>query len=136
MTLNRWDPLRDMLSFQERVSHVMDAFARRRQATRTAFWCPVVDMLETPDSYIFRAELPGVGKENINVEVVGTRLTLSGERPSEQDPPITAYHTIERVQGVFQRSFNLPGPVDAEKAKAKYRDGVLEVSLPKSEENT
>jgi HSP20 family protein len=93
-------------------------------------------MLETPDSYIFRAELPGVGKENMNVEVLGTRITLSGERPGEQDPPITAYHTIERVHGVFQRSFELPGPVDAEKAKAKYRDGVLEVSLPKSEDDT
>ncbi|MBI4964639.1 MAG: Hsp20/alpha crystallin family protein [Desulfomonile tiedjei] len=136
MTLNRWDPFRDMLSFQERVSHVMDAFAKRRQLARSACWCPVVDILETPESYIFRAELPGVGKDNINVEVVGTRITISGERPTEKDPPIAAYHAIERVHGVFQRSFNLPGPVDVEKAKAKYRDGILEVSLPKSEEES
>jgi HSP20 family protein len=135
MTLTRWDPLKDMLSFQERVNHIMDAFARRREGTGRACWCPVVDILETPDSYIFRAELPGVGKENINVEVAGNRLTLSGKRPIEQDPVIAAYHTIERVHGFFERSFSLPGPVDAENARAKYRDGVLEVFLPKAEEH-
>jgi len=123
-----------MLSFQEHVSHVMDAFAKRRHVIRAACWCPVVDMLETPDSYIFRAELPGVGKDNVNIEIVGTRLTLSGQRPGEQDPPVAAYHTIERVHGMFQRSFDLPGPVDGENAKARYQDGVLEVFLPKSEE--
>lgn len=136
MTLNRWDPFRDMLSFQERVTHVMDAFARRRHAARTTSWCPVVDMLETPDSYILRAELPGVGIDNISVEIVGNRLTISGERPAEQDPQMAAYHAIERVHGVFQRSFDLPGPVHVEEAKTRYRDGVLEVFLPKSEEET
>jgi HSP20 family protein len=91
-------------------------------------------MLETPDSYILRAELPGVGIDNITVEVTGTRVDISGERPVEQDPPMAAYHAIERVHGIFRRSFELPGPVDLEKAKTKYRDGVLEVFLPKSEE--
>jgi len=136
MTLNRWDPFRDMLSFQERVTHIMDAFTRRRHAARTICWCPAVDMLETPDSYILRAELPGVGIDNITVEIVGNRLTISGNRPAEPDPSMAAYHAIERVHGGFQRSFDLPGPVDVEETKTRYRDGVLEVLLPKSKEET
>jgi HSP20 family protein len=123
-----------MLSFQERVTHIMDAFARRRHAARTVCWCPAVDILETPGAYILRAELPGVGIDNITVEIVGNRLTISGERPAEPDPPMAAYFAIERVNGVFQRSFDLPGPVDVEETKTRYRDGVLEVLLPKSEE--
>lgn len=134
MTLNRWDPLRDLLNFQERVSRLVDSSVDESASRRQTCWCPVVDVLETPDAYLFRVELPGVGRENINIEVRGTHLRIYGERSLEAEPAIAAYHSIERVQGIFERSFTLPGQVDADRAVAKYEDGVLEIVLPKSNE--
>ncbi len=135
MTLNRWDPLRDLLNFQEKMSRLFDAFGEEGTCKRTACWCPTVDILETPDGYLFRAELPGVGRENINIEVRGNRLILSGERPLESEPHIAAYRSIERVHGSFERGFVLPGRVDVDKAEARYVDGVLEIFLPRSEDD-
>lgn len=133
MTLNRWDPFRDMLSFQEKLNRFVDVCFDERPMRRSVGWCPVVDILETTDAYIFRAELPGVGKDNISVEVAGDYLKISGQRPSEVDPPLAAYHRIERVHGVFERTFKLRGIIDAEKAEARYVDGLLEVYLPKTD---
>jgi HSP20 family protein len=132
MTLNRWDPLRDLLNFQERMNRLVDSSLEERAYKRAACWCPVVDILETPDGYIFRAELPGVGKDNITIEVRGNRLVLAGERPLESEPQWAAYLSIERVHGAFERSFPIPGRIDVEKAEATYEDGILEVFLPKS----
>jgi len=134
MTLNRWDPFRDLLNFQEKVNRIIDMKFHEKRGTRGACWCPAVDMLETPDSYIFRAELPGVGIDNIDIEVRHRRLTLSGVRPVESEPVTAAYHSIERVHGAFERTFELPGEVDVDEIKAKYLDGILEVVVPKAEE--
>ncbi|MDQ7782449.1 MAG: Hsp20/alpha crystallin family protein [Desulfomonilaceae bacterium] len=134
MTLNRWDPLRDLLNFQERVSRLIDASARESLARRQACWSPVADILETPDAYVLRAELPGVGRDNINIEVRGNLVRIYGERALESEPAIAAYHSIERVHGMFERTFTLPGPVDMDRSEAKYEDGMLEVNLPKSDE--
>ncbi len=133
MTLNRWDPFRDLLNFQEKVNRVINMKFHEEQATRGTCWCPAVDMLETPDSYIFRAELPGVGIDNIDIEVRHRRLMISGVRPVESEPEIAAYHHIERVHGAFERTFELPGEVDVDEIKAKYLDGILEVVVPKAE---
>jgi HSP20 family protein len=122
-----------MLHFQEKLNRFAESCFEERSLRPPANWRPVVDALETSDAYIFRVELPGVGKSNISVEVAGNRLRLSGERPDDTDPPLAAYHRIERVHGVFERTFTLPGPVDAEKAEAKYVDGLLEVFLPKTD---
>jgi HSP20 family protein len=135
MTLIRWDPLRDLLNFQEKMSRVLDVCGEEETCKRTASWCPTVDILETPDGYLFRAELPGVGRENINIEVRGNHLELSGERPIESEPKVASYRRMERVHGFFERNFQLPGRVDADKAEARYVDGVLEVFLPKSQED-
>lgn len=132
MSLNRWDPLRDLLTIQEKLHRVLASSAGEAPRKRKARWCPDVDMLETPEAYIFRAELAGVGKENISIEVHGRRLTIAGERFPESEPRAAAYHSIERVHGYFERSFNLPERVDLEDAEATYVDGVLEVSLPKA----
>jgi HSP20 family protein len=133
MTLNRWDPLKDLLNFQEKINRIVHHQVDPR--TKCAgYWCPIVDILETPDSYIFRVELPGVGQENINVEMRNNQLILSGQRPMASDPQFAAYHRIERTHGYFERSFNIPVNVDADDATATYVDGVLEVVLPKVEE--
>ncbi len=134
MTLNRWDPLRDLLNFQEKVNRFVEIKTQRTHFQRSAVWSPLVDMLETPDAYIFKAELPGVGKKNINIEIQGRRLKLSGERPLESEPQLAAYHSVERAHGPFERSFDLPDDADVEKTEARYEDGILEVQIPKSQE--
>lgn len=134
MTLNRWDPFRDLLSFQERMNRLMDlSFAEPSRGLRSA-WSPAVDVLETPDAYIFRVDLPGVGKDRISIEVRSKRLTVKGERELEAEPRIAAFRSIERETGAFERSFVLPGEVNAEEATAKYVDGVLHIVLPKGGE--
>ena len=135
MPLNRWDPLRDLLNFQERVSRLVDSSSEDWVSRRQTCWCPVVDVLETPDSYLFRVELPGVDRQNIHIEISGNLLRLYGERPMESEPAIAAYHSIERVHGIFERTFTLPGQVDADAAEAHYSDGLLEVRLPKADED-
>jgi HSP20 family protein len=134
MTLNRWDPFRDLLNFQDKVHRLIESKFHEDRVSRGVCWYPPVDMLETPDSYIFRAELPGVGIDNIDIEVRNRRLKVSGVRPVEAEPVIAAYHSIERVHGQFERIFALPGDVDVDKIKAKYLDGLLEIVLPKSKE--
>jgi HSP20 family protein len=134
MTLIRWDPLRDLLSIQERVSRFGDLPAEDSQPKRRTCWLPAVDILETNDAYIIRAELPGVGRHNINIEILGRRVVISGSRVDQTETDYAAYHTIERVEGYFERSFNIPGPIDTELAKARYVDGILDLYLPKSQE--
>jgi HSP20 family protein len=134
MTLNRWDPLRDLLNIQEKVNRFVEIRTQGTLFQRASGWSPLVDMLETPDAYIFRAELPGVGKKNINIEIQGRRLKLSGERPVEAEPQLAAYHSVERAHGPFERSFDLPDDADVERAEARYEDGILELYVPKSEE--
>ena len=134
MTLNRWDPLRDLLNFQERVNRFVEIRTQRTVFQPTTSWTPLVDMLETPDAYIFRAELPGVGKKNISIEIQGRRLRVSGERGLEAEPQLAAYHSVERVHGTFGRAFDLPEDADVEKTEATYVDGLLEITIPKCEE--
>jgi HSP20 family protein len=136
MTLNRWDPLRDLLNFQEKMSRITGSSLEEKVSKRVACWCPVVDILETPDAYIFRAELPGVGIDNISIEVRENHLVLSGERPLESEPRVAAYLSIERSHGCFERSFPLLGGIDIVNAKASYEDGILEVTLPKSRDES
>ncbi|MCX5863017.1 MAG: Hsp20/alpha crystallin family protein [Deltaproteobacteria bacterium] len=135
MTLNKWDPLKDLLNLQETAQRILGASTDEGRRKRRVKWFPVVDIFETPDAYVFRAELPGVGKDNISVEVHGSTLTLSGERFIESDPRIAVYHRIERTHGGFERAFTLPGQVNVDKVEATYVDGVLEVMLPKTPED-
>ncbi len=136
MTLNRWDPFRDLLKFQEKMNRLMDAaFHENAGVARSlARWKPAVDILETVDAYIFRVDLPGVDKDQINIEVKGTLLLINGAREIEPEPGFAAYLVIERQGGVFEQSYRLPGPVDQESTEAKYVDGVLTIVLPKAEE--
>jgi HSP20 family protein len=136
MTLNRWDPLRDLLNFRETMNRLVGSSLEERACKRATRWSPVVDILETPDAYIFRAELPGVGIDNISIEVRENRLVLSGERSLESEPQWAAYLSIERNHGCFERSFTLPGGIDVDNAKARYQDGILEVILPKAQDES
>jgi HSP20 family protein len=97
-------------------------------------WVPPVDIYETSDSIVLEAELPGLTKDNIVVEVKNNTLTLKGEKKFEREVTEENYHRVERSYGGFQRAFTLPSTVQQDRVKAKFRDGILEITIPKAEE--
>lgn len=137
MELVRWEPLDGLNRIQSRINDLFDeTFGRPRAFSTSAngVWFPPVDVLESKDSYLIRAELPGMKKEDFNLEVKDRTLTLSGERKFEEPANGVEYHRVERVSGKFIRSFSLPQTVKSDEIKANYRDGILEVHVPKADE--
>ena len=122
MAFTSWDPIRDLLAIQQRL----DRFAPAQSG-----WTPPVDLIETPDRYIVTAELPGMRREDLDIQVHDDRVTISGTRP-ERAEPFEQYHRVERGHGSFRRSFQLPVPVDGSRVSADLRDGVLTVICPKA----
>jgi len=136
-TLARWDPFTEMADLRREMDQVFGEFFGRTPSTMAAteaIWSPLVDIHETKDSYLLLAELPGVKQEDIQLSVEGDTLTLKGERKRETEIKEDQYHRIERSYGRFERSILLPSVVDPNRVKATYRDGVLEIQLPKKEE--
>ena len=138
VAIERWDPFRNMSDIQGEVNRLFDGFLGRPatsgadSAVRT--WAPVLDMHETENEVVLNFELPGVSEKDVALSITGDLLTLKGERTVNREfKDENAYHA-ERVYGKFERSVQLPMPVQSEKVKATYRDGVLEVKLPKAEE--
>jgi HSP20 family protein len=97
-------------------------------------WAPAVDVSETADSYIVRAELPGMKKEDVKITIDNTLVTIRGEKKNEAEEKNRMYHRIERSYGSFERSFDLPGTVKSSSIEARFDDGLLTVTLPKTEE--
>jgi HSP20 family protein len=131
--LIRWDPLRDMTSIRDDMDRLFDSMIGRYPTERTTIWAPALDVEETKEAVIVRTELPGTKKEDIKISVSGDELCISGERRHEAEDKGKTFHRIERAYGKFQRSLVLPADVQGDKAKAAYKDGVLELTLPKSE---
>jgi HSP20 family protein len=137
MELVRWEPFDGLNKIQSRINDLFDdTFGRPRTYAKApaGVWLPPVDILESKDAYLIRAELPGMKKEDFNVEVNDGTLTLSGERKFEEPATGVEYHRVERVAGKFSRSFYLPQTVKQDGIKATYRDGILEIHVPKAEE--
>lgn len=139
MAIMRWDPFKDMLSLQERMNRLFDeSFGRFSkgvpEAAAVGTWAPTVDVFETKDAIVVKADLPGVNKDSIKIEIKDNIMLLHGERKEEKEVKEENYYRFERVFGRFERSFGLPATVDKSKVKAKYKDGVLEISIPKAEE--
>jgi HSP20 family protein len=137
MALVRWEP-RGILDLRDDIDRLFDRFWRRQEsgeALPTSVWYPTVDVSEREDAYEVKADLPGVSKEHIKLKIANNVLTLSGERKSEQKEGVNgdSYHRFERSYGTFTRSFSLPSAVDDGKVSASFKDGVLTVTLPKSE---
>jgi HSP20 family protein len=128
--LARWEPF-DGLNL---INNLFEDGWRRTQQTPAGVWYPPVDILEGKDSYLIRAELPGMKQEDFNLELNEGVLTLSGERKVEEPAEGVEYHRSERLAGKFSRSFHLPQTVAQDGIKATYRDGILEVHVPKAEE--
>ncbi|HET9870098.1 MAG TPA: Hsp20/alpha crystallin family protein [bacterium] len=95
---------------------------------------PAVDVEETQNEYIFRAELPGVDKDQVKIALADNVLTISGEKRSEERKSDRTYHRVERLAGSFRRTYSLSQPLQADKVSARYKDGVLEITVPKAEE--
>lgn len=135
MTLTRWDPFRDLVSLQERMNKLFeDSLARSNAADQeltSGAWTPAVDIYETPEEIVMRADLPGVGPGDVDLRIENNTLTLRGERRFLKEATEEDYHRIERSYGTFSRSFQLPGSVDQGGIKAGQKDGVLEVHMPK-----
>ena len=133
MTVVRWEPFRDLMAIQERVNRLLSDSPGRWQDESYGVWTPPVDIFQNNDDLVIRAELPGVDKDAIEVRVENGVLLLQGERRPDMDIDDKNTFRRERVFGRFARSFTLPTSVDASRIAAKYRDGVLEIVLPKAE---
>ncbi len=134
-----WSPGREITRLQEEMNRLLNQFfgssARREEGedVSTEVWYPPVDIKETRDAFVLFAELPGVNKKDIKITYKNGLLVLEGERKFEEDRN-ARYHRVERNYGRFFRSFQLPAEIQSDKIQARFRDGVLEVYLPKVEE--
>jgi HSP20 family protein len=134
-TIARWPVTPEFKNFQSQLHRFFEPFARvaEDEDLVSGNWVPAVDVAETQEKILVRAELPGVKQDQIQIEFENGLLTLRGERRLEKQDGVTL-HRVECTYGSFSRSFTLPRTVDAEKISAAYRDGVLEIEVPKKEE--
>ena len=134
--LTRWEPFRDVGEIQHEVNRLFDNFFGRPATLQAAerTWVPLCDMHETKDDLYVTLEVPGIREKDVHVAITGDLLTVKGERRWDKELKDDSFHRVERVYGKFERAVPLPVPVQADKVKASYRDGVLEIKLPKAEE--
>ncbi len=136
--LTRWDPFRELDDLHKRLSTLFGRVpvktnGEQQEALTVTEWAPVVDIVEDDTQYVITAELPGLSKDAIHVGVQDDVLTISGERQYEQEAKDKKFHRIERAHGSFSRSFTIPKNSDGEKVSAEFKDGMLQVHLPKTE---
>jgi HSP20 family protein len=134
MTTVKWNPLREFATLREEFERAFDDSLFRsetRGVQSPTAWVPPVDIYETADRIVLKTEIPGINRDEVMVEISENTLTLSGEKRMEREVEEANYHRLERVFGRFERRFSLTESVDREKVKAVYKDGVLEISLPK-----
>ena len=135
MAPTKWNPFIDILFLQERMSRLFDeALGKHKGCSAVAgsSWYPSVDIYETDEHIILKAEIPGIDINNVSIEANENTITLKGERRFEKNLCEENYHRMERFYGAFQRAFNLPNHVDKDKVKASFKDGVLEITVPKA----
>lgn len=137
-TLTRWEPLRELDDLQNRLATLFGRTSVRKngdkkEALTVAEWAPLVDITEDKNQYLIKAEVPEIKKENIKVSVQDNVLTITGERRYEKEEKDKKYHRMERAYGSFARSFTLPEDSDGEKVVAEFKDGILNIHMPKSQ---
>jgi HSP20 family protein len=136
MTIVRWEPLRELGTLQTEMNRlfntVFDGPAPSGAAMRR--WMPAMDLVESDDHFVLRADLPGMSEDDVNIELEDSTLTISGERKSEHEAKNEGFYRVERATGAFSRSLTLPKGVDPESVTARFDRGVLEVRIPKPAE--
>jgi len=137
MELVRFTPTKNLFNLHNHVNRMFEDFwkpaVRNDDETCHCNWDPAVDIYDGEDKIVLMAELPGVDKKDISIDVKGKVLTLRGERTSDNEIKEDSYYRRERTFGKFERAFNLAADVDPEKIKADYKDGVLKIDIPKPE---
>jgi HSP20 family protein len=133
MGLMRWRPFEELVSLRRELDRLFDELFETRPARREEFH-PLTDIKETENEFIVKMELPGVKPEDVEITLMGDTLTIRGEKKQEERTEKENFLRVERCYGAFQRSFTLGTPVKADEVKATYKDGVLEVRVPKAEE--
>jgi HSP20 family protein len=126
VAFTRWDPLRDLLALHEQLGHLV--------GTDAPGWTPPVDLYENASEFVLTAELPGLTREQIEIQVEDSRIVIRGARGCEttREIPCEQYHRVERGHGRFSRGFSLPEPIDVVGVSADLKDGILTVTIPKS----
>src|SRR4051812_3188759 len=136
MTIVRWEPLRELGTLQSEMNRlfttVFDSPATAGGTMRR--WMPAMDLLESGDHFVLRADLPGMSEEDVTIELEDSTLTISGERKAEHEHEGEGFYRVERATGSFSRSLTLPKGVDTEAVTARFDRGVLEVRVPKPAE--
>jgi len=132
MNIIKWDPFGELEHIQNRLNRIFTDAPTRRDESLFADWAPAVDIQETDKEYLVKADLPEVKKDDVKVELQDGMLTVEGERRQEQEEKGKKFHKVERSYGRFVRRFALPTEVDSGKVQAEFKDGVLNVHLPKT----
>ena len=140
MAIVRWEPFRELATLQNEMNRLFNsafdapATGPGNGGSTLRRWMPAMDLVETDDHFVLRADLPGLSEDDVKIEVEDGVLTLSGERRAEHESSKEGYHRVERAFGAFSRSLSLPRGVEPEAVSANFDRGVLEVRIPKPEE--
>jgi HSP20 family protein len=137
MALIRWEPIAELNTLQNEMNRLFNTFFDQptgRGGVAGRRWIPAMDLVETDDHYVLRADLPGLTEQDVNVELLDNVLTISGERKAEHETQQEGYYRLERAFGDFSRSLTLPDGVEADAAQAHLHRGVLEIRIPKPEQ--
>jgi HSP20 family protein len=139
MALIRWEPVRELNTIQNEMNRLFNTFFEANPGNGGSGhglrrWIPPMDLVETEDDFVLRADLPGIAEGDVNIELEDNVLTVSGERKAEHEERKEGYYRVERASGSFSRSLTLPEGVDPEAVKASFDRGVLEVRIPKPEQ--
>jgi HSP20 family protein len=135
VTIVRWEPFRELSSLQTEMNRLFNAaFEGGPGNGGSRRWTPAMDLLETEDQFVLRADLPGVGEDDVNIELEDNVLTVSGERKAEHEEKREGFYRMERAYGAFSRSLTLPKGIDPDSVTAGFDRGVLEVRVPKPEQ--
>jgi HSP20 family protein len=137
MALVRWEPAREISSLQSDINRLFNSFFDTPGGGNGGTlrrWIPPMDLVETEDSFVLKADLPGLTESDLNLEVEDNVLTISGERKAEHEDKHEGYVRVERAFGSFRRSLTLPEGVEPDAVKASFDNGVLEVRVPKPEQ--
>jgi len=136
MTVVKWEPFRDLMAMQDRMTRLIDETLSRiwKEEVTRGVWSPPVDILERESEVVLKIDLPEVSQNEIDIRVEENTLIIQGERRFIKDTPDGNYIQIERPYGTFRRTFSIPRTIDHEGIKASYKDGVLRVILPRKSE--
>ena len=140
MALIRWEPVRELNTIQSEMNRLFNTLfdsphpGNGGASPALRRWIPAMDLVETADAFVLRADLPGLTDKDVNIELEDNVLTISGERKAEHEEAKDGYYRVERSSGTFSRSLTLPEGVDPAAVKANFEHGVLEVRIPKPEQ--